>query len=245
MATIAIPLGYYSAIRAAESGDNDAAKNPRSSALGPYQFTAGTWADVIANHPDLGLTPEGRSDPAQQDKAIKALTEDNAQSLKSAGYSINPANLYAAHFLGPTGAIDVLGKDASTPLTDILPPKVIKANPFLKNMNVGDFQAWTAQKTTSASTPEAIPSASNNNLVAAALPSATPASLTAPPVPTNNLMALSLIGSLMNRPQQQMQMPQMQVQQPISPMGNQLTQIIQPFRPQFVTSGNALIPSFG
>lgn len=101
----------------------------------------------------------------------------------------------------------------------------------------------------SGGTEEASPTpvaAGSNNLVASVLPDAAPTSLATPTIPANNLMALSLIGNLMQNHQQQMQMPQMQVQMPVSPIGgNQLAQIIRPYRPQFVTSGNALLPSFG
>lgn len=253
MAIMTIPTGYYSAIASAESGNSDTAKNPGSSALGKYQFTTGTWNGLMAMHPELRLTANGRTDEAQQDRAIRALTTDNAQALSASNIKVTPANLYAAHFLGLDGAEAVLSQPSTTPMSNLVSSEVLKANPFLSKMTVGDFQNWTSEKVGNVhnSAAEAVTPSSTNRLTAAAFPygGLTPSSsanFSAPAIPTNNLMALSLIGNLMNRPQQQMQMPPMQVQQPVSPIGgNQLAQIIRPYQPQFVTSGNALIPSFG
>lgn len=96
--------GYLDTIRAKESGGNDLAKNPNSSATGRYQFTSGTWNALAKSHPELGLTPSGRTDPAQQERAIRVFTQENAKALSNAGLPINPQNLYGAHFLGAGGA---------------------------------------------------------------------------------------------------------------------------------------------
>jgi hypothetical protein len=136
---------YLANLRARESGGNDAAKNPNSSATGRYQFTEPTWQGLMQNHPELGLTPDGRLDPAQQDRAVAVLTRENATALKSKGLPINPGTLYAAHFLGAPQASEVLGYADTTPLVSALPPEVIQANPNLQNMTVGDFKQWTAQ----------------------------------------------------------------------------------------------------
>jgi hypothetical protein len=137
---------YLSAIRSAESGGNDAAKNPLSSATGRYQFTAGTWLTVMNDHPELGLTADGRLDPAQQEKAIRAFTADNAAILIDARLAPTNANLYAAHFLGAHGATYALRSSDDTAMADVVGPGVIEANGFLAGMTVGDFKAWTARK---------------------------------------------------------------------------------------------------
>ena len=139
--------GYYAAIRSAESGGNDAARNPRSTATGRYQFTQGTWNDLRRQHPDLGLTADGRLDPAQQEIAIRAFTEANAAGLREAGVPVTRGNLYAAHFLGLGDARRVLRAGADVRMTDLLSPAVIEANPFLRAMRVSDFRAWTIRKT--------------------------------------------------------------------------------------------------
>lgn len=137
---------YFANTRRAESGGNDMARNPNSSATGRYQFLDATWADLAQRHPELGLTPDGRNDPAQQEAAMKAFTMDNARQLKGAGVGVNPGTLYAAHFLGAGGASKVLGADPATPVASLVGPEVIQANPQLANMTVADFQQWAASK---------------------------------------------------------------------------------------------------
>lgn len=137
---------YFKSIQAAESGGNDAARNPNSSATGRYQFTDATWQGLAQQHPELGLTPDGRTNPAQQEKAIRAFTNDNIGALRSKGLPVNPGNLYASHFLGAGGASDVLGLDDDTPMVAAVPPEVVQANPFLADMTVGQFKRWSAEK---------------------------------------------------------------------------------------------------
>ncbi len=138
--------GYYSSIRAAESGGNDAAKNPNSSATGRYQFTSGTWDQLRQKHPEAGLTANGRTDPAQQEIAIRLFTEENAGMLEGAGIPATNGNLYAAHFLGAGGAKQVLSASDDAMVSDIVSPAVIKANPFLRGKSVADFKAWASKK---------------------------------------------------------------------------------------------------
>lgn len=137
---------YYAAIRQAESGGNDAAKNPKSSATGRYQFTQGTWDGLVEAYPNAGLTKDGRTDPAQQERAIRLFTAQNEAALAKAGIAGTNGNLYAAHFLGAEGAADVLRADDGAALTDLLPAEVISANPFLKGMTVAGFKSWAAEK---------------------------------------------------------------------------------------------------
>jgi hypothetical protein len=141
-----IPQGYLAAARAAESGGNDAAANPRSTALGRYQFLESTWNGLMQQYPELGLTANGRTDPGQQERAMARFTEDNARTLAGAGIPVNPGNLYAAHFLGAGGATNVLGQNPASPLSAYLEPGVIEANPHLQGMSVGDFVNWTQNK---------------------------------------------------------------------------------------------------
>lgn len=137
---------YYAAIRSAESGGDDLAKNPNSTATGRYQFTAGTWKDLMRNNPGLGLTENGRIDPLQQEVAIRAFTEANAKTLAARGVSVTNGSLYASHFLGAGDAVKVLRSAPDARLTDILSPKVIAANGFLRDMSVADFTKWSSRK---------------------------------------------------------------------------------------------------
>lgn len=142
----AVPAGYLANARAAESGGNDAAANPNSSARGRYQFLEGTWNGLAKQYPELGLTPEGRTDPAQQERAMEVFTRDNAAALAAKGLAVNPGSLYAAHFLGAGGASSVLGQDPASPLSAYVSPEVIQSNPHLQGMTVGDFVNWTNSK---------------------------------------------------------------------------------------------------
>jgi hypothetical protein len=148
-----IPDSYYASIRHAESGGNDRAKNPTSSATGRYQFIDSTWNAVANAHPELGLTPAGRFDPTQQEKAIRAFTEDNAKILRSSGVPITGGSLYAAHFLGVGGAKAVYRNPDTASMVNVVGPGVINANGFLRGMSVGQFKQWAEKKGGSGGAP--------------------------------------------------------------------------------------------
>lgn len=137
---------YYASIRAAESSGNDAAKNPNSTATGRYQFIQGTWDALRMKYPGLGLSSDGRTDPAQQDRAIRAFTADNAKALARGGINVTNGALYAAHFLGAGGAVSVLRGDPAALVSDLVGEAVVKANGFLRGMNVAQFAAWADRK---------------------------------------------------------------------------------------------------
>lgn len=144
---------YYASIRTAESAGNDMARpiDPKtgkllSSAYGRYQFLDQTWRGLMQTRPDLGLTEDGRGDPAQQERAIRAFTEANAKYLVRAGVAITNGTLYAAHFLGAGGAAKVLTAPMSAAVSEIVGPAVVRANGFLNGMTVADFMSWAEKK---------------------------------------------------------------------------------------------------
>lgn len=137
---------YLSSTIQSESGGNPNARNPSSSATGPAQFIDSTWRQMMAKHPDLGLTADGRTDPAQAKRALRRFTQDNMIFLKSAGIPITEGNLYAAHFLGRGGARSVLSGRDDQQVSDLVPAFVIEANPFLQGMSVGRFREWSSEK---------------------------------------------------------------------------------------------------
>lgn len=141
-----IPESYYANARAAESGGNDLARNPTSSATGRYQFIQSTWDGLRQRRPDLGLTANGRLDPAQQERAMRAFTEENAAMLIRGGVAITNGALYAAHFLGAGGALKVMKAPMAASVASIVGEGVVRANSFLRNMNVSDFIAWAERK---------------------------------------------------------------------------------------------------
>lgn len=77
------------------------------------------------------------------------FTAGNANTLSKAGLPVNDASLYLAHFLGPSGATNLLKASASTPVDKVLDAKQITANPeALKGKTVGDVVQWATKKMT-------------------------------------------------------------------------------------------------
>jgi hypothetical protein len=125
---------YKNRVRGNESGGNDQAKNPRSSASGRYQITDATWAK-------LGGDPNKRNDPAEQERLMDKLTDQNAGALEHQGIKVTDGNMYLAHFLGAAGAINAIHKP-----NDQVSAKVQEANPFTKGWTNGQLAAWANRK---------------------------------------------------------------------------------------------------
>lgn len=127
----------------AESGGRLTAKNPRSSALGPYQFINSTFIEVVDRHfPDEveGLSRSQilalRTDMDFSRRAATAFNTDNADYLRERGLPATFANLRLSYLLGAPGAAQMLRAGANTPLTKVLPAPVIRANPFMRRLTV-------------------------------------------------------------------------------------------------------------
>lgn len=104
-----------------ESGGNANARARASSAAGLYQFTEGTWLEMMRRHgAELGLERvvnqlddsskrdailQLRFDPEIAGRVVAAMTAENFNSLEQElGREPTPGELYAAHFLGLNGA---------------------------------------------------------------------------------------------------------------------------------------------
>ena len=137
----------------AESGGRLEAKNPRSTALGPFQFIESTFLAVaklrfaaetagLSNEQILAL----RTDLAFSRKAADAYTRENAAVLKS--YDVEPTfpNLRLAFLLGPAGAAKVLKAPPLTPLSSLLGPAVLVANPFMVTLTASGLAARSARE---------------------------------------------------------------------------------------------------
>lgn len=124
------------------------AKNPASSALGPYQFVEATFLDVVRRN--LPAMASGKSnadilalrvDPAVSREVALLYTRENANALAAKGVPATPANLRLAFFAGASAALKVLQAKPEEPATNLMSAAAIQANPFLKTMTAAQLIA--------------------------------------------------------------------------------------------------------
>ena len=126
----------------------DAAGNPTSSAVGPFQFTKGTFLSVFKTY-DIGSTM-GLDTSKMTDDAILELRKDPlATTLAAAAYaaenkgvleaslkrSATDAEVYMAHFLGVSGAYKFISAYKNSPESlakDIVPNAAASNAPVFK-----------------------------------------------------------------------------------------------------------------
>jgi hypothetical protein len=125
----------------AESGGRRLATNPRSSAVGPFQFIKETFLATMRHHfPDevAGRNDKEvlalRTNPALARRAAEAFSKDNAGYFQARGINPTFADLRLAFLLGPADAVRVLQRPAQTPVSEILSGAVMRANPFMRSM---------------------------------------------------------------------------------------------------------------
>lgn len=152
--TAASPFDTFAAtMNQSESGNNATAKNPLSSATGAGQFIDQTWLDTLkSSRPDLakGLSDKQllllRNDPSLSQEMTAEYARTNATKLDDAGIPVTSATLAMAHRLGPDGAKTVFDAKPDASLSDVLPKKVIDANPKLAGMTAGQYVAMTTRQ---------------------------------------------------------------------------------------------------
>lgn len=135
-----------------ESGGNNAAANPNSSARGKYQFVRQTWLRLYTSRYGTGGLSEAqilakRSDPRVQEILMDDLIDYNARVLARAGSNGSAGDLYLAHFAGAETAGRLLQADRNAPASSIFSQDAIDANPsVLKGKTVGEVIAWAHRK---------------------------------------------------------------------------------------------------
>jgi hypothetical protein len=128
------------AIARAESSMRPSAQAGSSSAGGLFQVVDKTWKEY-------GGKPGKKLDADENIRVGTDIIAKNAQTLKSfLNRDPRPAELYAAHYFGPSGAKTFLSADPNTPIVDVLGKAAVKANPNLQGKNVGQVLAQLETK---------------------------------------------------------------------------------------------------
>ncbi|MBU6266153.1 MAG: transglycosylase SLT domain-containing protein [Sphingomonadales bacterium] len=205
-----VDFSYLLAQAKLESSLNPAARAPTSSAAGLYQFTQGTWAQMLQQHGgEIGLdsatsggTLAALRDPAQRaqlmalrfdpDTSARMAAEmagDNQAALGAAlGRPPKPSELYLAHFLGSDGAVKFLSAMTADPTQSAaaLMPKAAAANRAIfydgagAARSVGAVMTLIDQRMTNAMQDGAPPVSYDTTELASWTPPATPAAGSAP-----------------------------------------------------------------
>lgn len=126
--SITIPNEYYNIVANIESGGNPSAVSSTSSASGLFGFI-GSTANALGGN---GL------------QQMETLTQQNAQALVSNGLDVTSQNLYTLHLLGQGQGLGALTAPNSAPLSAVVDPGALAANPQLQGMTVGQFTNYTA-----------------------------------------------------------------------------------------------------
>ena len=135
-----------------ESNGRNHAKNPRSSALGPFQFINSTFIAVMQQHFPGEITNLSqrqilalRTNRDVARRAAKAFSKDNMTYLVERGITPTFGHLRLAFLLGPQGAARVLQAPPDRDITRILGNNVVAANPFMRRMTAADLVARTTR----------------------------------------------------------------------------------------------------
>lgn len=138
--------GFLDRLMHAESGGRSFAKNPNSTALGPFQFIASTWLQVMRNHFADEIAPLSahqilslRTDQMLARRAADSFTRENAARLVAQGHPATFPNLRLAFLVGAGAAVRVLNARPETPAGVLLGATVIGANPFMSRMTAADL----------------------------------------------------------------------------------------------------------
>ena len=132
-----LPQGYLARTAQIESAGNPNAKNPNSSATGPFQFIDSTARQY-------GLTD--RTDWAASADAAARLAADNASHLRNVlGREPTAGELYLAHQQGAGGAAKLLSNPNARAI-DVVGAEALQLNGGTADMTAGQFaQKWTGK----------------------------------------------------------------------------------------------------
>jgi LAS superfamily LD-carboxypeptidase LdcB len=108
---------------AVESGMNPNAKASSSSASGLFQFTGGTWKATVAKYgAKYGIDPNTSPTDARANSLMAAeYMKENMKAINKHRPNPTAGDVYAAHFLGASGANRLFRADPSAIAADLLP----------------------------------------------------------------------------------------------------------------------------
>jgi len=143
---------FLDRVMMAESGGRADLRSARSTAVGAYQLIEGTFLAIVRRHfaaETAGLDQTRllalRLNPAFSRRVAEAFTRENATHL--AGHNLEPTfqNLRLAYLVGPGGATRILRANPEAPLSQLLSPAAIVANPFMVGMSARGLIAKAAR----------------------------------------------------------------------------------------------------
>lgn len=124
-----VDFGYLMAMAEKESSFNPNAQAPTSSAKGLFQFTDSTWEGTRKKYPQYGIGPNDQFDPEKNALMGALLTKENQSTLQRYGISNpSPADLYLAHFAGPSGAAKLINAPDDANAAALIGDKAANAN---------------------------------------------------------------------------------------------------------------------
>jgi hypothetical protein len=146
-----------------ESNGIQNAKNTLSSATGAGQFLDDTWPEAVRKY-RRDLTKgrnnkellELRQDAELTKEIITLLVAQYAGALRKRGLPLTSGSLYLAYFAGPAGAVALLSGAECADAASVMAAadtsgrttrqKLVRANPLLEVLTVGDLRKWTDDK---------------------------------------------------------------------------------------------------
>ena len=168
---------FLDQLMAAESGGRLYKKNPRSSALGPFQFIESTFLVVVNKHfphEVAGLAERQvlarRTEIVFSRRAARAYANDLISVLKNNGLPATTLNLRIAFLVGPSAAVRLLKAPPHKPLKEVLSAHAIAANPFMSGATIAKLvQKAAADVSATAATSRPDPSLGEPAVTAAPL----------------------------------------------------------------------------